>query len=66
MDDRISHRIEVERAEELVSSGYLHIRSEPEMRSTWRVRRAALDAEFEVHVERDPFQPKEKTVGATS
>ena len=57
--------IAVERAEELVSPGYLHIRSEPEMRSTWRVRRTALDAEFELHVERDPFQPHEKTVGAT-
>ena len=48
--------IEVERAESLISPGYLHVKSE-EMRSTWRDRRAALDAEFERHVAKEPFRP---------
>ena len=49
--------IEVERAESLSSPGYLHIGTEEEMRSTWRQRRAALDEEFEMHVEKEPFRP---------
>ena len=49
--------IEVERAESLISPGYLHVRTEDEMRSTWRERRSALDAEFEAHVAKEPFQP---------
>ena len=49
--------IEVERAEELVSPGYIHVRTEEEMRSNWRERRASLDAEFEQHVAREPFRP---------
>jgi uncharacterized protein len=49
--------IEVERAESLSSPGYIHIRTEEEMRSTWRKRRAALDEEFEMHVEKEPFRP---------
>jgi predicted pyridoxine 5'-phosphate oxidase superfamily flavin-nucleotide-binding protein len=49
--------IEVERAESLSSPGYLHIRTEEEMRSTWRKRRAALDDEFEMHVAKEPFRP---------
>jgi len=49
--------IEVERAEEVVSPGYLHTRTEAEMRSAWRERRATLDAEFEHHVAKEPFRP---------
>ena len=49
--------IEVERAESLISPGYLHVKSEEEMRSIWRDRRAALDAEFERHVAKEPFRP---------
>jgi hypothetical protein len=49
--------IEVERAESLSSPGYLHIRTEEEMRSNWRERRAALDAEFDAHVAKEPFRP---------
>jgi hypothetical protein len=51
--------IEVERAEEVVSPGYIHIKTEEEMRSAWRDRRAALDAEFEVHVTQRPFRPRD-------
>jgi predicted pyridoxine 5'-phosphate oxidase superfamily flavin-nucleotide-binding protein len=49
--------LEVERAESLISPGYLHIKTEEEMRSNWRERRAALDAEFEEHVAKEPFRP---------
>ena len=49
--------IEVERAEAVSSPGYMHIKTEEEMRSTWRQRRAALDEEFETHVAREPFRP---------
>jgi predicted pyridoxine 5'-phosphate oxidase superfamily flavin-nucleotide-binding protein len=49
--------IEVERAEEVVSPGYLHTRTEEAMRSAWRERRAALDAEFERHLAKEPFRP---------
>jgi hypothetical protein len=37
--------IAVERAEEVVSPGYIHTKTEAEMRAAWRVRRANLDAE---------------------
>ena len=49
--------IEVERAESLISPGYLHVRTEEEMRATWRQRRAALDDEFETYVAKEPFCP---------
>jgi hypothetical protein len=49
--------IEVERAEEVVSPGYLHTKTEEEMRAAWSDRRAALDAEFEQHLAKDPFRP---------
>lgn len=49
--------IEVERAESLASPGYVHIKTEEEMRSTWRKRRAALDEEFDAHVAKEPFRP---------
>jgi|SRR6266568_2654163 len=49
--------IEVERAESLISPGYLHVSTEEEMRANWRERRAALDKEFEAHVAKDPFRP---------
>ena len=48
--------LEVERAESLISPGYFHIKTEEEMRSNWRERRAALDAEFEEHVAKEPFR----------
>jgi hypothetical protein len=47
--------LEVERAESLISPGYLHVKTEEEMRSTWRERRAALDAEFDEHSQRSLF-----------
>src|SRR5437868_8955957 len=49
--------IEVQRAEPLVSPGYIHTHTEEEMRAAWRERRAKLDAEFEEHVEKHPFRP---------
>ena len=49
--------IAVERMEELVSPGYLHVSSERAMRDSWRERRAALDAAFEQHVAAHPFLP---------
>ena len=49
--------IAVERAEEVVSPGYIHTKTEAEMRAAWRVRRANLDTEFEEHVIREPFRP---------
>jgi uncharacterized protein len=49
--------IAVLRAAELVSPGYLFIGSEQEMRSAWRPRRAALDAEFDSHAAARPFNP---------
>ena len=48
--------IEVERAESLISPGYLHVKTEEAMRANWRERRAGLDAEFEAHVARNPFR----------
>jgi len=44
--------IALERALPLVSPGYEHVPDEREMRTTWRERRAALDAEFERHIGR--------------
>lgn len=49
--------IGVERADEVVSPGYLHTRTEGAMRAAWRERRAALDAEFDAHVATAPFRP---------
>jgi predicted pyridoxine 5'-phosphate oxidase superfamily flavin-nucleotide-binding protein len=49
--------IAVERAAAVVSPGYLHVKTEEEMRSNWRERRAALDAEFDAHVAKEPFRP---------
>jgi uncharacterized protein len=49
--------ISVERAEEVVSPGYVHTRTEEAMRTAWRERRAALDAEFDAHVAKAPFCP---------
>src|SRR5437763_1222864 len=48
--------LKVERADSLISPGYLHTKTEEEMRSHWRERRAALDAEFEEHVAKNPFR----------
>ena len=39
--------IAVERAEPVWSPGYIHIKTEEEMREVWRGRRAELDSEFE-------------------
>ena len=50
--------IAVERAEEVVSPGYIHTKSEEAMRTAWRQRRAALDAEFDSHVATTPFHPE--------
>jgi uncharacterized protein len=50
--------ITVERAEPVVSPGYMHVASEPEMRAAWKVRRATLDAVFEQHVAAQPFDPR--------
>ena len=50
--------IDVERAEPVVSPGYLHVGSEAEMRRSWKERRAALDATFEQHVAAHPFDPR--------
>jgi predicted pyridoxine 5'-phosphate oxidase superfamily flavin-nucleotide-binding protein len=49
--------IKVERAESLTSPGYLHTRTENEMRAIWRKRRAGLDDEFETHIAKEPFRP---------
>ena len=50
--------IKVERAEPVWSPGYIHTRTEEEMRAGWKERRAALDKEFEAHVEKEPFRPE--------
>jgi len=50
--------IKVERAEPVWSPGYIHTRTEEEMRAAWKERRAALDKEFEAHVEKEPFRPE--------
>jgi predicted pyridoxine 5'-phosphate oxidase superfamily flavin-nucleotide-binding protein len=48
--------LRVERAESLISPGYLHVRTEEEMRASWRERRSDLDAEFDAHVAKAPFR----------
>ena len=48
--------IKVERANWLASPGYIHVRTEADMRAGWRERRAKLDAEFDEHVEEHPFR----------
>ena len=53
--------IDVERAEPVVSPGYMHVTSEAEMRAAWKVRRAALDVVFEEHVATHPFDPHATT-----
>lgn len=47
--------IVVERAEAVVSPGYMHATSEAEMRRSWNERREALDEVFERHVAAHPF-----------
>ena len=49
--------IAVERAEPVISPGYMHVRSEAEMRNSWKERRAALDDVFERHAAAHPFNP---------
>ena len=49
--------IQVERAESLSSPGYLHIRTEEDMREIWRERRTVLDDEFDKHVATQPYKP---------
>ena len=46
--------LEVDRAAELVSPGYLHTPDENAMRLQWRERRAALDQEFEAFIATQP------------
>lgn len=48
--------IAVERVQPVSSPGYLHVNTEQEMRSIWRERRSALDAEFDAHVTREPYR----------
>jgi uncharacterized protein len=48
--------IAVERAEPLISPGYIHVKTEKEMRTSWRERRGALDAEFDEHVGKEPYR----------
>jgi hypothetical protein len=48
--------LEVERADALISPGYLHIHSEAEMRRAWKDRRATLDHEFDRHASKFPFR----------
>ena len=52
--------IAVERAEPVVSPGYMHVGSEAEMRRSWNERRAVLDEVFERHVAAHPFDPRAK------
>ena len=49
--------IRVERAEPVVSPGYMHVHSEAEMRRSWLERRAALDAAFDEYAASHPFIP---------
>jgi len=42
--------LEIDQAEPLVSPGYWHVADESAMRAAWRVRRQALDDEFEAHI----------------
>lgn len=43
--------LEVERLEPLWSPGYEHVPAEAEMRSWWKARRAALDADFDSYLD---------------
>ena len=52
--------IKVERAEPVWSPGYIHIKTEEEMRVAWKERRAALDKEFDEHVKKEPFWPDKR------
>lgn len=48
--------LQVETAAPLISPGYIHVADEPAMRAMWKDRRAALDREFEIFIERQgPF-----------
>jgi hypothetical protein len=47
----------IERADWLASPGYMHVKTEAEMRASWRERRAALDAEFDTYAATRPFRP---------
>lgn len=49
--------VAVERMDELVSPGYMHMRSEHAMRDSWRQRRESLDTSFEEHAKNHPFVP---------
>jgi hypothetical protein len=49
--------VAVERMDELVSPGYMHVSSEHAMRDSWRQRRASLDTSFEEHAKNHPFVP---------
>lgn len=50
--------IKVERALPVISPGYIHIKSEHEMRNMWKERRAAMESEFEKHITHSgPFKP---------
>jgi uncharacterized protein len=49
--------VAVERMDDLVSPGYLHVASEQAMRESWRKRRAELDAQFDEHAAAHPLVP---------
>ncbi len=42
--------IKVERAQPLLSPGYMHVKDEASMRAWWKERRAALDREFDEYL----------------
>ncbi|HEV8216523.1 MAG TPA: pyridoxamine 5'-phosphate oxidase family protein [Gemmatimonadaceae bacterium] len=50
--------IAVERAQPVVSPGYIHIATEAEMRLSWKQRRVALDAAFEQYAAAHPFDSR--------
>lgn len=51
--------IKVERALPVISPGYVHIKSEQEMRKMWKERRATMESEFEKHITHHrPFKTK--------
>jgi hypothetical protein len=52
--------VAVERMDQLVSPGYMHVSSELAMRDSWRLRRASLDKSFEAHAEKHPFVPGDR------
>lgn len=45
--------LSVERAEPLVSPGYMHVKDEASMRAWWKERRTALDREFDEYLSRN-------------